>query len=222
MYLLTGAPLWAASLVGTQVSGALYFIGYDKNFFDPVNGGVPAGYLNHSGTTVTISSNAVEYGYADSTATITADFTNMQVTVTDHSLNTANYNAIELVFTNSAFSNLLAGTNSFPNGGMSASLDGDVLTLDWAGGDLTSGGTVQAVFYLNVPPAPPLSLQRAPANAVLLSWPATATGYNLQQNTNLNPASWVGVATTPTVTNGQNQVLVSPPVGTQFYRLKFP
>ena len=210
-----------ATLIGTQVTGALYFAGSPQNDFDPVKGWVPAGYLNAAGTTVTISSNAVEYGFADETATITADFTGTQLTITDIPQLTDPYNTLQMVFTNSAFSNLTAVSDSFPNGGMAGSLSGGVITLNWAGGDVTNGVGLQAVFYVNLPASPLLSIRPTSTNAVVISWPAPSTGFSLQQNSNLNPANWVNVTNTPVVANGLNQVIVSAPAGRQFYRLKF-
>jgi hypothetical protein len=216
----TSGPVWASTLIGTQVAGALHFQGYPQNFFDPVNGNIPTGCLNLAGTTVIISSNAVEFGYADVTATITADFTGTQLVVTESPLNTTLYNPIQMVFTDSAFTNLSAASDGFPNGGLAGSLNGGVITLNWAGGDLASGTSVQAVFRVNPPPLPLLSIQLTPTNAVVISWPAPSTGFALQQNGTLDPASWVTVTNSTSVANGQNQVIVSPPVGTQFYRLK--
>jgi len=219
MLFMTSGSLWA-TLVGTQVTGALYFPGYPNNYFDPAHGLVPAGYLNVAGPTVTIASNAVEFGYADGTVTITADFTRAQLVVTDNPQLTGHYNPIQMDFTNAAFSNLTTVSDSFP-GGMTGSLSGDVITLNWAGGDVTNGQSLQVVFNVNVPPSPLLHIQLTSANAAVISWPAPSTDFTLQQNSGLNPANWVNVPTTPTVTNGQNQVMVSPPVGPQFYRLKF-
>ena len=210
-----------ATLIGTEVTGALYFAGSSQNDFDPVNGWVPAGYLNVAGTTVTISSNAVEYGYFDGTATITADFTGMQLTITDTPQSTASYNPLQMVFTDSAFSNLGTVSDSFPNGGMTGSLSGGVITLNWAGGDVTNGVSLQAVFNVNVPASPLLSIQLTSTNAVVISWPASSIGFSLQQSSILNPANWVNVTNTPVVTNGLNQVMVPPLTGRQFYRLKF-
>jgi hypothetical protein len=210
-----------ATLIGTQVTGALYFAGSSENDFDPVNRWVPAGYLNAAGTTVTISSNAVEYGYFDGTAMITADYTGMQLTITDIPQSTAFYNPLQMVFTDSAFSNLGTVSDSFPNGGMTGSLSGGVITLNWAGGDVTNGVSLQAVFNVNVPASPLLSIQLTSANAAVISWPASPTGFSLQQSSSLNPTSWINVTNTPVVTNGMNQVIVSPPAGRRFYRLKF-
>jgi hypothetical protein len=217
---VTSCPVWAATLIGTQVAGALNFQGYPQNFFNPTNGGVPAGYLNVAGTTVIISLNAVEFGYADGTATITADFTGAQLTVTESPHSTASYNPIQLVFTDAAFTNLSTATDGFPNGGLAGSLNGGVITLNWAGGSLTNGASAQTVFNVNAPPLPLLSIQLTPTNAVVISWPAPSTGFALQQNGTLDPASWVTVTNSTSVANGQNQLIVSPPVGTQFYRLK--
>ena len=219
---LTSARLFASSLLGTQVTGALYFTGYAPNFFDPANGRVPAGYLNAAGPTVTISSNAVEFGYSDGTATITADFSDMELLVTDHAMVTGSYNPIQLVFSNSAFSSLATASDSFPAGGMSSSLNGSVITLNWAGGSLSSGERPQALFYVNLPPAPLLSIQPTSTNAVVLSWPASSTGYTLQQTSDLTAADWASVTNKPAVVNGHNQVIVSTPAAMQFYRLKFP
>jgi hypothetical protein len=218
---VTSGPVRAATLVGTQVTGSLDFIGYMRNFFDPANGGVPAGYLNAAGTTVTISSNAVEFGFSDGTATVTADFTGTQLIVTDQPLRTGQFNPMQMVFTDSAFTNLSAASDSFPNGGLSGSLAGAVITLNWSGGNLTNGQSVQAVFNVNVPASPRLDIQLTSANTVVISWPAPSTGFNLQQNSSFNPTTWADVTTTPAVVNGRNQVLVSAPIGTRFYRLKF-
>ncbi len=211
-----------ATLVGTQVAGALYFVGYSLNYFDPVNGRVPAGYLNSTGAAVTISSNLVEYGFADGTATITADFTGTQLVITDTPQSTATYNPLQMVFTDTAFTNLATVSDDFPGGGIAASLSGGVITLNWAGGPVTAGVSLQAVFNVSLPPAPLLSIELTPTNAVVISWPAASTGFTLQQNSDLNPATWVTITTNAVVTNGVNEVVVSPPMGQQFYRLKFP
>ncbi len=219
---VTTVPLRASALLGTQVSGALYISGYPQNQFDPVNGWVPTGYLNHAGTTVTIASNAVEFGYFDGTTTIAADFGDTQLSVSFIPQIPGNYRAMQLAFTNSAFSNLSVVSDTFPSGGLTSSLSGGVITLSWGGSYLDSNQTVQAIFNLNLPAPPTLSIQLAPTNAVVISWPVDSASFTLQQNGSFNPANWVNITNAPAVTNGQNQVILSPPVGTQFYRLKYP
>ena len=222
LFYLAASPA-RATLIGTQVTGSLNFPGWPQNFFDPANGRVPAGYLNSNGITVTISSNAVEYGYNDGTVLISADFTGTQLVVTDHVMLTApHYNPIELVFSNTTFSSLQKVSDTFPNGGLTSSLSGNVITLDWAGGGLTNGQTLQAVFYVNPPASPALSIRLAAPNTVVVSWPGPSTDFRLQQKNNLAATVWTNVPATPVFTNGQNQVTVSPALGIQFYRLIYP
>ena len=220
--LATTSPIRASTLIGTPVQGALYFASNPANDFDPINHWVPAGYLNAAGTTVTISSNAVEFGYFDGTTTITADFGEAQLVVTFKPVISGNYLPMHLAFTNSAFSNLSPVSDSFPYGGTAGSLSGSLISLNWAVGYVTNGQNLTAVFALNLPASPPLSIQHTPTNAVVISWPAPSTGFNLQQNTNVSSTNWVNVTNTPIITDGLKQVIVSPPAGTRFYRLKYP
>ena len=219
---VTTATVRATTLVGTQVTGALYITGYPANYFDPVNGLVPPGYMNSAGTTVTISTNAVEFGYFDGTTTITADFGAAQLIVTFSPTVSGSYLPVQWAFTNSAFSSLSKVSDNFPYGGCHGSLSGNVISLNWAGGYVTNGQILEAVFGVNLPTAPSLSIQLTFTNTVVLSWPAASTDFTLQQNGTFNATDWVNVTNQTTVANGRNQVIVSPPVGTQFYRLKYP
>jgi hypothetical protein len=219
---LANGPVEAGTLIGTQVTGALHFTGYPQNFFDPMYGWVPAGYLNHSGTTVAISSNAVEFGYSDGTTTITADFGATQLTVTFSPTDSGHFAGMQMAFSNAAFSSFSTVSDNFPHGGAGGVLSGDVIRLNWAGGDVTNGQVLAAVYSLNLPTAPLLSTQRTSTNTVVISWPAASGDFNLQQNTNVTSTNWVNVTTTPIVADGLNQVAVSPAVGRQFYRLEYP
>jgi hypothetical protein len=61
-------------------------------------------------------------------------------------------------------------------------------------------------------------------NDVTLSWPASATGFTLEQTAQLvtPPAVgvWTAVPTAPTVINGRNTVSVGAGTGTQMFRLR--
>ena len=94
--------------------------------------------------------------------------------------------------------------------------------MNWAGGDVTSGQNLQAVFNLNLPAGPPLTIQHTTTNTVVISWPAPSTDFNLQQNTTVKSTNWVDVTITPIVANGLKYVVVSPSLGGQFFRLKYP
>jgi hypothetical protein len=95
-----------------------------------------------------------------------------------------------------------------------------------AGGPMTGGnfslvgGFWSLVAAVQTPGAPLLTVFHTPTNTVVISWPAPSTGFLLQQNSDLNTVNWLNVSTTPIVVGGQNEVIVSPPVGNEFYRLK--
>ncbi len=52
-----------------------------------------------------------------------------------------------------------------------------------------------------------------------LSWPSPLTGFGLQQNTNLAPASWTGVMATLTDDGTNKSVTLDAGAQRQFYRL---
>ena len=67
--------------------------------------------------------------------------------------------------------------------------------------------------------APELALTRTATNSVVVSWPASLEGWQLQENATLTPAQWTDVSRLPQEVNGRNQVIVAPPAGNRFYRL---
>ncbi|HWF19866.1 MAG TPA: LamG-like jellyroll fold domain-containing protein [Verrucomicrobiae bacterium] len=69
---------------------------------------------------------------------------------------------------------------------------------------------------------PQLSIQPASGNNYLFTWPQTAGGFVLLQNSNLSTTNWTAVNIPLVVTNGQNQVTVPVQPGTEFYRLRLP
>jgi hypothetical protein len=69
---------------------------------------------------------------------------------------------------------------------------------------------------------PRLATQFSSAGTILFLWPAAAGGFVLQQNSSLNPTTWVTYAEPPDLIGGQNQLSVSPAVGSRFYRLALP
>lgn len=72
-----------------------------------------------------------------------------------------------------------------------------------------------------VVPQPKISSSQSGAN-VILSWPANAVGYNLQQNVTLNPSNWTNHVGT-VITSGANKtVTLTTPSGRMFYRLSNP
>src|SRR5208337_1351511 len=70
--------------------------------------------------------------------------------------------------------------------------------------------------------APILTIQPTNITAVAISWIAPSNAFSLQQNLNLTTTNWAIVTNSVSVTNSQNQVIVSPAVGSVLYRLKSP
>lgn len=88
-------------------------------------------------------------------------------------------------------------------------------------GSASAGGTFDfgTVFRVALP-IPTLAITRSGTN-IILSWPADATGFALQSNTNLlSPGGWTAVSPGPNIVNGQNTVTNSASGISRFYRLK--
>ncbi len=137
-----------ATLVGTSVTGSLTFPSDPSNYFDPGYGFVPAtGYLNVSGTTVTVSDSAVEFGCDDYASLISADFSHNQLTIRDLNEIAETNNSFQLMFTDSALNGqyLIPKSDSFPLNGFS--LVGDAITLDYPGGNPAGRTDTHGDFY---------------------------------------------------------------------------
>jgi hypothetical protein len=99
----------------------------------------------------------IEFGYADTDNTDTADFTGTTLTLTDVSL--GNSLKVTYIFTDPAFTSLSLISSSF-TAGLTSSLSGDVLTITTAelGSPVTSAppGTYSAEFAVgSVTPTTP-------------------------------------------------------------------
>ena len=84
-----------------------------------------------------------------------------------------------------------------------------------------------AADYINgaviVAPLPSLNITTS-SKSITLSWPATASGFVLQESSdaNLRAASWTTVTATPSVVNNQSVVSVPLATAKKFYRLYRP
>ena len=85
-----------------------------------------------------------------------------------------------------------------------------------------AGGFWGILSVVQTPGAPLLRIVTTATNAVVVAWPAPSSGFKLQVNGDLNTTNWTDVGQVPTVVGGENQVIVTPPVGNRFYRLKYP
>lgn len=149
-----------AGLVGTSVTGDVEFPTFfgTTNFFDPANTSsfpftVPAGFLNASGTTVTISATEPEFGFASSVAKVSADFTDDQLTISNQILvvDTLGISTYNFTFTDPAFlgQSFAKVSDTFDDKGLTGSLSGDQITLTWAAnGNVEPIATMSAVFHI--------------------------------------------------------------------------
>jgi hypothetical protein len=92
-----------------------------------------------------------------------------------------------------------------------------------SGGVFTLQGGFWSVIAVEQTPSPPLlRVFLTSTNTVVVAWPNPSTGFSLQQNSDLRTTAWASATDFPAVVGGENQVIISPPVGTRFYRLKNP
>lgn len=96
-----------------------------------------------------------------------------------------------------------------------------------AGGPMTGGnysllssGFWSLLSVTQTPGAPLLAITRTATNTAIISWPSTATGFSLQQNTDLSTPNWVTPAETVNNNGTVNFIIVGAPTGKRFYRLK--
>jgi hypothetical protein len=78
------------------------------------------------------------------------------------------------------------------------------------------------VFSVLPPPRPLLSVLLTSTNTVAVSWPSPSTGFSLQVNTNLITTSWLAPSESLFDDGTNKYIIVNPPTGARFYRLKNP
>lgn len=123
-----------ADLLGSRVSGSLTFAGNTAiNYFDAVNGYVPADFGNSSSPNNVVINSGIEFGYRDDVNRDTANFTANGLTVRDVCLVGANCtvnNPFQMIFTDVAFGSASLLTNDL---GVTFSFSGDTLTINYPG-----------------------------------------------------------------------------------------
>lgn len=105
----------------------------------------------------------------------------------------------------------VSGTIGQPDAGHMA---GGTFTLD--------GGFWGIIAAVQSPGAPLLRVVRTSTNTVVVAWPAPSTGFSLQANSDLKTTAWLGITNTVNVVGSENQIIVAPPLGNLFFRLKNP
>jgi len=163
-------------------------------------------------------------------------------TFTNTSLTTNFLNNIQFAFTNAATNYLTADTNVFFANVPGILLPGETYT-DVVFGIAVNPATPPGVYSgtatiqggTNIFAATNLSSQafqvflptaalvvKTSGSNLVFSWPSPPGNFVLQQNSNLATTNWTAATNTPTTTNGQNQIILSPAGSNLFYRLKYP
>jgi hypothetical protein len=93
-----------------------------------------------------------------------------------------------------------------------------------AGGPMTGesfwlAGGFWSLYAVPMPGAPLLIITLTTTNTAMVSWPSPSTGWSLQQNNDLSTANWV-VGPAPVDNGIIKYIIVTPPNGNRFYRLK--
>lgn len=119
------------------------------------------------------------------------------------------------------------GTSSGTSGGTVYSLSGTI-GQPGAGGPLTggtyslTGGFWSYVSVVQTVNAPVLTIAHT-GGSVIVSWPASATSFTLQQNSNLATTNtWITSSYTITTASGTNSITITPPSGHLYFRLVAP
>jgi len=93
-----------------------------------------------------------------------------------------------------------------------------------SGGDYALEGGFWSIAGMLHPGEPPLlRITLGVPNSVIISWPAPAPGWVLQQSSSAGPsASWADIGTSVVVNGPDNTVRQSLADGSRFYRLRHP
>ncbi len=92
------------------------------------------------------------------------------------------------------------------------------------GGNFTLSGGWGGIIGVSSPGAPALRIQQSNNRVVTISWPKPAMGWRLEQTVSFQPpVSWTEVSSALLQTNATDiYVVISPPAGPCYYRLRRP
>jgi len=115
------------------------------------------------------------------------------------------------------------GTSIGTNGSSVYSVSGTIGQPDAAGamsgGDYSlTGGFWSIISIVQTANAPALGIAHS-GGSVVVSWPSSATGFTLQQNTNLAATNWTASGYSITTANGTNSITITSASGKLFFRL---
>jgi len=96
-----------------------------------------------------------------------------------------------------------------------------------AGGPMTGSGYslvggFWSLYAVQTPGAPLLSILLTATNTAMIYWASPSLGYELLQNTNLGTTNWTTPPQSITDNGSIKYIIVNPPTGNRFYRLRNP
>jgi hypothetical protein len=116
----------------------------------------------------------------------------------------------------------LYGVNQLPGSGGGIT---HLVTIDPPTGTVTDIGAsvthMDAIAFQPAPAGPTLTIAQT-TNGVIVGWPTSATGFRLQENTDLTTTNWIDNTAATNVVSGTNLVTIAPATGSGFFRLINP
>ena len=91
-----------------------------------------------------------------------------------------------------------------------------------AGNYSLTGGFWSLLHAVPTPGAPRLTIRLTATHTAIISWPSPSPGFVLEQNTALTTSNWSPAPETITDDGTNKFIIVDPPLGNQFYRLRRP
>lgn len=90
------------------------------------------------------------------------------------------------------------------------------------GGQYSLTGGFWALYAVQTPGAPLLTITLTTANTVVVRWAYPSTGWNLQENSDLSTTNWVAPSEMINNDGTNDFIIVNPPAANKFYRLFKP
>jgi hypothetical protein len=134
----------------TTISGFLFFNGGGLNAYDPANANIPSNFNNSAGPVIAVPGT---FGYVDAANQDTATFTNNTLIIEDQTFTSASPWQQDFIASDpNFFRNFTLVTDTLP-GGVTFSLVGNSLSVNWNGTNSPGDGIVEFSFGATPLPA---------------------------------------------------------------------
>lgn len=238
-YTFTAAAYRNLTASFTAASGGPYEI--VTRSFPTIGGSTKGTGTFNAGASVTVQASPGE-GFAfsswtenDQLVSTALDYT---FTVSAHRNLVANFTTTDSAHSVLKLKSLPLGSGTFIGGGAYVGYSGTRLVravpasgysfISWSNGSAVVSTNPAYTFnvvgngtlYANFNPVP--NIAASVGGGLFIAWPATASGWILQESPDLVPTTWVNSTLPITTSGGQKQVSIPNPTGTLFFRLARP